>query len=32
MTYKEDVASVKDSFKKILESGVYKADLFSDLK
>ena len=32
MTYHEDVASVKDSFKKMLESGVYKADLFSDLK
>ena len=31
MTYHEDVASVKDSFKKMLENGVYKADLFSDL-
>ena len=31
MTYHEDVAAVKDSFKKILENGVYKADLFSDL-
>ena len=31
MTYHEDVAAVKDSFKKMLESGVYKADLFSDL-
>jgi len=28
MTYHEDVAAVKDSFKKML---VYKADLFSDL-
>ena len=27
----EDVAAVKDSFKKMLENGVYKADLFSDL-
>lgn len=32
MTYKEDVASVKLSFKKMLENGAYKADLFSDLK
>ena len=31
MTYHEDVATVKDSFKKMLENGVYKADLFSDL-
>ena len=31
MTYKEDVAAVKDSFRKMLESGMYKADLFSDL-
>ena len=31
MTYHEDVAAVKDSFKKMLEKGVYKADLFSDL-
>ena len=31
MTYKEDVAAVKDSFSKMLESGVYKEDLFSDL-
>ena len=31
MTYHEDVAAVKGSFKKMLESGVYKADLFSDL-
>ena len=27
MTYHEDVAAVKDSFKKMLENGVYKADL-----
>lgn len=32
MTYKEDVTSVKLSFKKMLENGAYKADLFSDLK
>lgn len=31
MTYHEDVAAVKDSFHKMLENGVYKADLFSDL-
>ena len=31
MTYHEDVAAVKDSFKKMLENGVYKADLFADL-
>mgnify|MGYP002316003739 CR=1 FL=1 len=31
MTYHEDVAAVKDSFKKMLENGVYKAGLFSDL-
>ena len=31
MTYHEDVAAVKDSFKKMLENGMYKADLFSDL-
>ena len=31
MTYHEDVASVKESFWKMLENGVYKADLFSDL-
>ena len=24
MTYHEDVAAVKDSFKKMLENGVYK--------
>lgn len=32
MTYHEDVASVKESFQKMLDSGVYKAELFSDLK
>ena len=31
MTYHEDVATVKDRFKKMLENGVYKTDLFSDL-
>ena len=31
MTYHEDVAAVKNSFKKMLADGVYKADLFGDL-
>lgn len=31
IAYKEDVASVKDSFHQMLEKDVYKADLFSDL-
>ena len=31
MTYHEDVAAVKDSFKNMLENGMYKADLFSNL-
>ena len=31
MTYHEDVAAVKGSFKEMLENSVYKADLFSDL-
>ena len=31
MTYKEDVAAVKESFSKMLEDGTYKGDLFSDL-
>ena len=31
MTYHEDVAAVRDSFKKMLADGVYKADLFADL-
>ena len=31
MTYHEDVAAVKESFKKMLEKGVYKTELFSDL-
>ncbi len=32
VTYKEDKADVVDSFKKLIEAGVYKADLYSDLK
>lgn len=32
MTYKEGVIAVKDSFKKMLEEGLYKEDLFEDLK
>ena len=31
MTYHEDVVAVKESFKKMLEKGVYKTELFSDL-
>ena len=31
MTYHEDVAAIKDNFKKMLEKGMYKADLFADL-
>lgn len=31
MTYHEDVTAVKFSFKKMLEKGVYKSDLFADL-
>ena len=31
MTYKEDVAALKESFRKMLEEGIYKEDLFSDL-
>ena len=32
MTYKEDVIAVKDNFNKMLEKGIYKKDLFSDLR
>ena len=31
MTYKEDVAAVKESFKNMLKNGLYQKDLFSDL-
>ena len=31
MTYKEDVAAVKDSFREILEKGIYREELFADL-
>ena len=31
MTYKEDVPAVKESFRKMLEKGVYREDLFADL-
>lgn len=31
MTYKEDVVVVKESFKEMLNKGLYQADLFSDL-
>lgn len=32
MTYKEDVAVVKESFRGMLERGVYKEELFCDIK
>ena len=32
MTYKEDVAVVKESFRDMLERGVYKEELFWDIK
>lgn len=31
MTYREDVAAVKDSFREMIEKGIYREDLFSDL-
>ena len=31
MTYKEDIAAVKESFRKMLDAGVYQSDLFADL-
>ena len=31
MTYHEDAASVKESFQNMLNTGIYKTDLFSDL-
>lgn len=31
MTYREDVPVVKESFKKLIEAGVYQEDLFGDL-
>ena len=31
MTYKEDVEAVKESFKGMIEDGVYEKDLFGDL-
>ncbi len=30
--YKEDVAVVKESFRGMLERGVYKEELFCDIK
>ena len=32
MTYKEDVAVVKESFRDMLERGVYKEELFCDIE
>ena len=31
VTYKEDTAAVVESFKKLIDSGVYQADLYGDL-
>ena len=31
MTYKEYVAAVKDSFREMLEKGIYREELFADL-
>ena len=31
MTYKEDVVAVQESFKKLIEDGVYREDLYSNL-
>ena len=31
MTYKEDFGAVRESFRKMLEDGVYKAELFENL-
>ena len=31
MTYKEDVAAVKASFRKLIDEGVYKEELYADL-
>ena len=31
MTYKDDIPGVKESFKKMIEAGIYKEDLYTDL-
>lgn len=31
ITYKEDKESVMEAFRSLIEKGVYKEDLFSDL-
>ena len=31
MTYKEDVPAVKESFRRMLDKGVYREELFADL-
>ena len=31
VTYKEDKPSVMESFRQLIESGVYQKDLYSDL-
>lgn len=32
VTYKEDKKAVVEGFRKLIEKGVYKEELFSDLK
>ena len=32
VTYKEDKETVVDSFRELIESGVYKEDLYLDLQ
>ena len=31
VTYKEDKPAVMDSFRKLIEQGIYNKDLYSDL-
>ena len=31
VTYKEDRPSVEEGFRRLIQEGVYKADLYSDL-
>ena len=32
MTYREDVEAVRESFRKMLDEGVYTEELFGDLR
>ena len=31
VTYKEDIAAVVESFKRLIEDGVYREELYGDL-